>query len=69
MDAHQIMKAWKQLIVKVAFPRSVAEEIDSQADHSILAAPSGDGHDEPRIEPYIPDTHCEQSDSSLRLSC
>ena len=41
MDGHQIMKAWKQLIVKVAFPPSVAEEIDSQADHSILAAPSG----------------------------
>ena len=54
-------------IVKVAFPLSAAEEIDSQADHSILAAPSGDGRDEPRIEPYIPDTHCERSEFVVAL--
>ena len=70
MDGHQIVKGWRQLIAKVAFPPSVAQEINSQADHSILAAPSGgDRYDEPRIAPYVPDTQGERSESSLHLSC
>ena len=69
MDRHQILKGWKQLIAKVAFPLSAAEEMNSQADHSIRAAPSGDRHDEPQIEPYIPDTQGERSNASLHLSC
>jgi hypothetical protein len=70
MDWNQIAKGWEQLIAKVAFPRGVAQEIDSQADHSILAALSGgDGYDEGRITPYIPDNHSERNDSSLHLSC
>ena len=69
MDGHQILKGWKQLIAQVAFPRSVAQEIDFKADHSILAAPSGHGYDEPRIARYIPDNHSERNDLSLHLSC
>lgn len=68
MDWSQIAKGWKQLIAK-AFPRGVAQKIDSQADRSILAALSGDGYDEGRITPYIPDDRCERNDSSLHLSC
>ena len=69
MDWRQIANGWKQLVAK-AFPRGVAQEIDSQANRSKLAALSGeDEYDEGRITPYIPDNHCERNDSSLRLSC
>jgi hypothetical protein len=70
MDWLQITEGWKQLIAKVASPRSAAQEIDSQANHSILAALSGgDGYDEAGIAPYVPDNHSERNNYSLHLSC
>ena len=69
MDWHQIAKGWKQLIAKVVSPHSAAQEINSEADHSIRAALSGSGYDEARMTPYVPDIHGERNDSSLHLSC
>jgi hypothetical protein len=70
MDWDQIAKGCKQLIAKIASPRSAAHEIDSEADHSIRAALSGgDGRDEARMTPYLPDIHGERNDASLHLSC
>jgi two-component system chemotaxis response regulator CheB len=70
MNWHQIVKGWKRLISKVASPQSAAQEYDSGADHSTRAAPSGgDGYDEARVIPYIPDMQSERNDSSLHLSC
>ena len=73
MDWHQIAKGWKgwkQLVAKVASPHSAAQEIHAQGDHSIRAAVcGGDGYDEARMTPYIPDIHGERNDFSLHLSC
>ena len=70
MDWRQIARSWEQLIAKVAFLHSAAQEIASPADHSIRAAPSGcDEYEEGRIAPYIPDNDTERNDFSLHLSC
>ncbi len=68
MDWYQIAKGWKQLITKVVFPHSAAQEIGSEADHSIRAALSDGGYNE-ALTPYVPDIHGEQNDSSLHLNC
>jgi hypothetical protein len=70
MDWDQVAKGCMQLIVKIAFPHSAGQEIDSEADHSIRAALSGgDRYDEAPMTPYVPDTHGERDDFSLHLSC
>lgn len=70
MDWRQIVKGWKRLIANAPSPQSCEQENDSQADHAILAAPSGgDGHDEARMTPYTPDSSGERNNSSLHLSC
>jgi hypothetical protein len=68
MDWRQIAKGWQWLAAKVAYPQSPVQEIDSQADHSTLAAFSG-GDDGAQMTPCIPDSHRERNDSSLHLSC
>jgi hypothetical protein len=70
MDWRQLADGLRQLIAKVASPRRAAQEIDSQAGRSVLAALSGgEGYDEAQISPYIPDDHSARNDDSLHLSC